>query len=99
MFETSAMHDGRVPQVLLENPKLFSKIGDYNFHHNYITSQLKTVREYLALVDTFNPPKPYYQVVRSHLFRMLYRFVDAEKNKDLRKVSVVCIYGFVCGVV
>jgi len=71
-------------EALLENPKLFSPEGDAAFHDNYIRSQLTSVREYVSLVHLHAPPRPYYQVVRSHLFRMLFRFMDAPANRDLR---------------
>jgi len=71
-------------EALLENPKLFSPEGDADFHNTYIRSQLQTVREYLSLVDLHAPPRPYFQVVRSHLFRMLYRFMAGPVNRDLR---------------
>jgi hypothetical protein len=71
-------------EALLENPKLFSPEGDAAFQYNYIRAQLTSVREYLSLVHLHSPPRPFYQVVRSHLFRMLYRFMDAPANRDLR---------------
>lgn len=73
-------------EALLENPKLFNYDGDASFRKNYITTQLQTVSEYLRLVEAFRSPSPFYQVVRSHLFRLLFRFVDAPKNKDLRQI-------------
>ena len=68
---------------LLENPKLFSIEGDKAFRTSFVSTQLNTVREYLDSVRSYKPPKPLYQVVRSHLFKMLFRFMDARENRDL----------------
>ena len=69
---------------LLENPKLFSEEGDRAFRENYIQAQFSTMDEYLAIVQSYPLPSPLYQVVRSHMFKILYRFIDARKNSDLR---------------
>ena len=71
-------------EALLENPKLFSQEGDQLFQDNYITAQLLTVREYLSILQSLKPPSPLLAVTRGHLFKMLYRFLDAPKNLDLR---------------
>ena len=73
-------------EALLENPKLFSEDGDKAFRSAFVSTQLTTVREYLDCIRSHKLPKPLYQVVRSHLFKMLFRFMDAPKNRDL------CIY-------
>lgn len=73
-------------EALLENPKLFSVQGDLEFRTDYIGSQLRTVDEYLALVDGYHKHEPKLEVVRSHLFKLLYRFLDAPKNADLRSL-------------
>ena len=72
-------------EALLENPKLFSVVGDKHFHENYITSQLTTVREYIEIINSYPLPSPLFQVFRSHLFKMLSRFLDAPNNLDLRE--------------
>ena len=72
-------------EALLENPKLFSVQGDRDFRENYIGTQLKTVREYVDILKAQIPPRTLYSVTRGHLFKMLYRFVDAPKNRDLRE--------------
>lgn len=71
-------------EALLENPKLFSSEGNLKFQINYIQSQFDTVDEYLALVEGYYKHEPKLDAVRSHLFKLLYRFVDASKNSDLR---------------
>lgn len=73
-------------EALLENPKLFCEKGDYDFHHDFIRSQLQTVDEFLEILTSHVLPRPLNQVVRSHLFKMLYRFVDAPSNRDLREL-------------
>lgn len=73
-------------EALLENPKLFSPEGDLKFRTNYIQSQFDTVDEYLALVDGYHKHEPKLEAVRSHLFKLLYRLVDAPKNSDLRTI-------------
>lgn len=71
-------------EALLENPKLFSEEGDVMFRENYIAAQLSTVREYVEILQSFKPPYPLLAVTRGHLFKMLYRFLEAPKNLDLR---------------
>jgi tRNA-dihydrouridine synthase len=71
-------------EALLENPKLFSVEGDIAFRERFVRAQLDTVREYLDIVRSYQLPSPLYQVVRSHLFKMLFRFMDAPSNRDLR---------------
>ena len=70
---------------LLENPKMFSIEGDEAFRERFVSAQLNTVGEYLDLVRSYKLPSPLYQVVRSHLFKMLFRFMDAPVNRDLRQ--------------
>lgn len=72
-------------EALLENPKLFDVQGDKNFRENFIPSQIETVREYIDILQAQNYPKGLFAITRGHLFKMLYRFVDAPKNKDLRE--------------
>jgi hypothetical protein len=69
---------------LLGNPKMFSEEGDRLFHKDFARSQLQTVADYLYILQSHRLPRPLFQVVRSHLFKMLYRFVDAPRNADLR---------------
>jgi hypothetical protein len=33
---------------------------------------------------SYKAPRPFYQVVRSHMFKFLYRFLDGPQNYDLR---------------
>lgn len=72
-------------EALLENPKLFSEEGDRLFRDDYVRTQLRTVDEYMETVTSHAPPRPYFQVVRSHLFKMLYRFVNTPHHSDLRE--------------
>lgn len=71
-------------EALLENPKLFDAEGDRMFRENYIPSQIATVKEYIDILKAHKTPQPLLAVTRSHLFKMLYRFIDAPKNRDLR---------------
>ena len=74
-------------EALLENPKLFLKDGDDQFYNNYVNSQFNTVIEYLTYLYCFGPENlPRIDIVRSHLFKILYRFLDAPKNADLRRI-------------
>ena len=73
-------------EALLENPKLFSEEGDQLFRTNYITSQIQTSKEYLNLVLSYPLPRPLHNVVRGHLFKFLFRFVDAPASSDLRRL-------------
>mmetsp|Transcript_10392 Transcript_10392/g.17422 ORF Transcript_10392/g.17422 Transcript_10392/m.17422 type:complete len:473 (-) Transcript_10392:172-1590(-) len=70
---------------LLENPKLFSPEGDRLFREDFCRAQLRTAAEFVALVKAYPLPRPINQVIRGHLFKMLYRFISAEKNKDLQR--------------
>ena len=72
-------------EALLENPKLFSAEGDRAFREDYVRAQLATVAEYVALVNAHALPRPLFQVTRSHLFKMLHRFVDCKAHADLRE--------------
>lgn len=71
-------------EALLENPKLFSEHGDRLFRTDFIRTQLQTASEFVALVDQYPKPDCYENVVRSHLFKMLHRFVLAPANKDMQ---------------
>jgi len=71
---------------LLENPRLFSESGDALFRHSYIQSQLQIAEEFLGIVKSHRLPRPLFQVVRSHLFKMLFRLLDGAANKDLREI-------------
>lgn len=71
---------------LLENPKMFSPEGDRMFREEYVKAQLNTVDEYLMIVQSYPLPRPLFQIVRSHLFKMLHRFTDADRNSDVRKL-------------
>jgi tRNA-dihydrouridine synthase len=77
-------------EALLENPKLFSPKGDLDFRENYIQSQLVTIREYLSLVEQYPTPHSFITVVKAHLFKMMYRFITAPKNHDLRQTLGAC---------
>jgi tRNA-dihydrouridine synthase 4 len=71
-------------EALLENPKLFSKEGSFQFRENYVAFQLQTVREYLDLVLSYPLPRPLYTVLHGHLFKMLHRFFSVRAHHDLR---------------
>ena len=74
-------------EALLENPKLFLKHGNDQFYNNYVENQLATADEYLTYVYCFgNEFLPRIDMIRSHLFKILYRFMDAPKNADLRRI-------------
>ena len=73
-------------EALLENPKLFCEEGDLDFRTNYVRCQLSTATEFLQLVESHALPRALSQVVRGHLFKFLFRFVDAEKNADFRQL-------------
>lgn len=73
-------------EALLENPRLFSPAGDEFFRSNYVKSQLDIAEEYLQIVKSHRLPRPLFQVVRSHLFKMLFRLLDSPSNSDLREL-------------
>jgi tRNA-dihydrouridine synthase len=73
-------------EALLENPRLFSAQGDAYFRNDYVKCQIETTKEYLEIVQSYPLPRPLFQVVRSHLFKFLYRFVDAPLHTDLRQL-------------
>jgi len=70
---------------LLENPKLFSEAGSDAFETNYLETQLDTVDEYLHVLHAY-PGKATAtaHVARAHIFKILYRILDAPLNTDLR---------------
>lgn len=72
-------------EALLENPRLFTPEGDNYFRTDYVNSQISIVDEYLYLVEAFQAYPARQENVRSHMFKMLYRFMDAPINADLRK--------------
>ena len=69
---------------LLGNPKMFSEEGDRMFFEDFARSQLQTADDFLVILQSHKLPRPLFQVVRSHLFKILYRFSDAPGNTDLR---------------
>ena len=71
---------------LLGNPKMFSEEGDRLFREDFARSQLQTADDFLRILESHKLPRPLFQVVRSHLFKILYRFSDAPKNTDLRRL-------------
>ena len=71
-------------EALLGNPKMFSEEGDRRFREDFARSQLETADNFLEILQSHKLPRPLYQVVRSHLFKILYRFSDAPNNVDLR---------------
>eukprot|EP01038_Epipyxis_sp_PR26KG_P004404 gene4404-6229_t len=75
-------------EALLENPKLFSKQenSDYLFHNDFVRYQLQTVNEYLDILSSYPLPRPLNQVVRGHLFKMLFRFLESPYHHDLRDI-------------
>ena len=86
-------------EALLENPKLFSIEGDKKFREDYINAQLDTVKEYVDILTAQVRPRTLYSVTRGHLFKMLYRFVDAPKNKDLREKLALGDFDEMVGIV
>jgi hypothetical protein len=72
-------------EALLENPKLFCEDGDRLYHENYIKSQIDTAKEYIQLVRDYSSSKSLYIEFRGHMFKILFRFLDAPKNKDIQK--------------
>jgi tRNA-dihydrouridine synthase len=73
-------------EALLENPKMFSIAGDEAFRDDFIRTQIGTTKEYLRTLESHPLPRPLGQVVRGHLFKFLFRFVDAPANEDLRRM-------------
>lgn len=73
-------------EALLENPKLFSEEGDRLFRTDFIRAQLRTANEFVQLVDEYPKPDSCENVVRSHLFKMLHRFVLVPANRDTLKL-------------
>lgn len=73
-------------EALLENPRLFTKEGDYKFKYDYINSQFDIVDQYIDLVKSYKLPQQYYLGVRSHLFKFLHRFTDCDTNEAERKM-------------
>jgi len=73
-------------EALLENPRLFTKEGDYKFRHDYINSQFDIADQYIDLVKAYKLPKQYYLGVRSHLFKFLHRFTDCDANEAERRL-------------
>ena len=69
---------------LLGNPKMFTEEGDRMFREDFARSQLQTADDFLRILQSHKLPRPLFQVVRSHLFKILYRFSDAPGNTDLR---------------
>ena len=69
---------------LLGNPKMFSEEGDRMFREDFARAQLQTADDFLRILQSHKLPRPLFQVVRSHLFKILYRFSDAPGNTDLR---------------
>ena len=86
-------------EALLENPKLFSKEGDEKFREDYINAQIATAREYIDILTAQVSPRTLYSVTRGHLFKMLYRFVDAPNNKDLREALALGDFDEMVGIV
>ena len=70
---------------LLGNPRMFSEEGNRMFFEDFARSQLQTADDFLKILQSHKLPRPLYQVVRSHLFKILYRFTDAPKNNDIRR--------------
>lgn len=69
---------------LLGNPKMFSEEGDRLFRDDFARSQLQTADDFLRILQSHTLPRPLFQVVRSHLFKILYKFSDAPNNIELR---------------
>lgn len=69
---------------LLEHPSLFSKEEDLVFQEQYISHQLQLAGELMELFTLYGKEHHRFHL-RGHLFKMLYRITDAEKNKDFRQ--------------
>jgi tRNA-dihydrouridine synthase 1 len=71
---------------LLGNPKMFCPMGSQAYETNFIRTQLATVDEYFALLEDVRPERlrdvEYH--AKSHLFKLLHRFMQAPRNVDLR---------------
>lgn len=83
-LETIGVDGVMSSEALLENPKLFCPQGDEDFRTNYVYSQLRTVFEYISLLQQYLPFDSSVPVVKAHLFKMLFRFLQADNNHDLR---------------
>lgn len=73
---------------LLENPRLFSKQGDYDFHHDFVHSQLESARELVSYFQCFPQRKASTSSLRAHLFKMLHRFLASSQHHDIRSSFV-----------
>ncbi|KAJ1389974.1 dihydrouridine synthase-domain-containing protein, partial [Ochromonadaceae sp. CCMP2298] len=77
-------------EALLENPKLFSESGDEAFRLEFCRAQIGTTSLYAPLFSC---------VMRGHLFKMLFRFLQADANRDLQKLLSEGSYRQMVGVV
>lgn len=82
---------------LLENPKLFNETSETNLLNDYLDAQLSTAEEYLALLHAYPLPNSAPQVARSHIFKILYRFLNGSRNWDVRdRLGLASLEEIVC---
>lgn len=87
-------------EALLENPKMFSEQGDYEFRTNYPRAQINTVKEFIAEANSYTlPPGQDVPNIRGHLFKMMHRMVLAPLNQDMLKQLSSLNYESMCAVV
>ena len=87
-------------EALLENPKMFSEQGDYEFRNNYPRAQINTVKEFITEANSFTlPPGQEIPNIRGHLFKIMHRMVLAPLNQDLLKQLSSLDYVKMCEVV
>lgn len=79
-------------EALLENPALFNQEGDERFRNAFPSAQIAMVGEFLDWTERCAPGK-HITFVRSHLFKMLHRFLQAPMNVDLRNRLSKCPFG------
>ena len=70
-------------EALLENPKLFSQQGCYDYKHNFIQNQLAISKELISLFRQYSHSDGHNQL-RAHLFKILHRLLNGQMNHDLR---------------
>ena len=87
-FQFTKVNGVMSSEAILENPGLFNLESDVQFHQNFAVAQLNIVEEYIQLVELFSL-NPLYGLglgspTKSHLFKMLHRFLSMPLNYDLR---------------
>lgn len=69
-------------EALLENPSLFSVEGDYAYRFDYVKHQISIAKELIRLFYIYNPLQIHQ--LRGHLFKILYRILNATENIPIR---------------